>query len=108
MIGLGLLLLGARESSLITLVLTITNVTLILFIICYGSAYVHKALWTAPLPPQTPIPIGCSGAVNGGYFPCGGGGVVRGAARVFFSFVGFDSVATLAEEVSAFASIYES
>ena len=36
---------------------------------------------------------------KGSYFPKGLNGVLTGAAQVFFSYVGFDSVTTLAEEV---------
>jgi len=34
-----------------------------------------------------------------GFFPCGFNGVLSGAAKIFFNYIGFDSVTTLAEEV---------
>ena len=35
------------------------------------------------------------------YFPMGAAGMFRGASIVFFAFVGFDGVATLAEDAKA-------
>jgi APA family basic amino acid/polyamine antiporter len=34
------------------------------------------------------------------FMPFGAGGIFKGASFVFFSFIGFDCVSTLAEEVS--------
>jgi APA family basic amino acid/polyamine antiporter len=103
-----ILLVGVKESARFNMVITILNVSVILFIITLGSLHVDRANWTrAPTaeelavmnaPKSTnPFPSGCS--PHGGYFPCGINGVVTGAAKVFFSYIGFDSVTTLAEEV---------
>ena len=42
-----------------------------------------------------------SNMTNGGFAPFGARGVWNGAALVFFSYIGFDAVATTAEEVRA-------
>lgn len=41
----------------------------------------------------------CSGP-RSGFTPCGLNGIITGAAQVFFSFIGFDGVTALAEEVN--------
>ena len=75
------LIVGVQESAWINLGMTVFNIILILFIIIYGSFFVNVANWDP-------------------FFPFGVEGVFRGAGIVFFSFVGFDAVTTLAGEVS--------
>jgi amino acid transporter len=41
------------------------------------------------------------------YFPNGVGGVLSGSATLFFAFIGFDTVASTAEEVSLHSSCTE-
>ncbi len=93
-----ILLLGVKESATVNKITTVVNVCLILFIVILGSFHVSSENWTAtPLPSQ--LPSGCSSGSHSGYFPCGLNGVLTGAAQVFFSYIGFDAVTTLAEEV---------
>ena len=60
-----------------------------------SSASFHSS--ATPPPPLHTLPNPPPG--KGSYFPRGLNGVLTGAAQVFFSYVGFDSVTTLAEEV---------
>ena len=55
----------------------------------FVSSHTSPSLGKLPVPPPA----------KGSYFPKGLNGVLTGAAQVFFSYVGFDSVTTLAEEV---------
>ena len=75
----------------------------------YYSVHLASSSASAFLPPSvsflssaTPPPLGTlpnPAPGRGTYFPKGLNGVLTGAAQVFFSYVGFDSVTTLAEEV---------
>lgn len=40
------------------------------------------------------------------YFPYGVDGMLAGSATVFFAYIGFDAVASTAEEVKSYASIH--
>jgi APA family basic amino acid/polyamine antiporter len=77
----GLLLFGVQESSMFNNVVTVINVSLLLFIIIFGAFHVDTANWTTD------------------FAPWGAKGVFQGAAIVFFSYIGFDSVSTLSGEV---------
>jgi APA family basic amino acid/polyamine antiporter len=60
-------------------------VTVVLLVIGFGAAHVNAANWT-PLVPERSGDFG------------GWAGVARGAAVVFFAYIGFDSVSTAAQE----------
>jgi APA family basic amino acid/polyamine antiporter len=75
-----ILLFGVKDSATFNLVITILNVITILFIIVLGAFYVDTSNWDPFLP------FGMSGAF-------------AGAGTVFFSYIGFDSVSSLAGEV---------
>eukprot|EP00879_Flechtneria_rotunda_P026131 GHRR01027834.1.p1 GENE.GHRR01027834.1~~GHRR01027834.1.p1 ORF type:complete len:153 (-),score=6.84 GHRR01027834.1:318-776(-) len=75
-----LLILGTKESARFNLVVTIVHVVLVVFIIIAGLVKSNPAN-TQP------------------FAPYGARGVFNGAAIVFFSYIGFDAVATSAEEV---------
>lgn len=92
-----LLLAGAKESANFNKFITVLNVCVILFIIILGAFHMHTKYWTDAIPAAVTVPAGCSG--DGGVFPCGFNGILAGAAKVFFAYIGFDSVTTLAEEV---------
>jgi APA family basic amino acid/polyamine antiporter len=74
-----LLVLGTRESALFNGVVTVLHVVLVVFIIVAGLVKARPAN-TNP------------------FFPYGARGAFNGASIVFFSYIGFDAVATAAEE----------
>ncbi|KAG6533561.1 hypothetical protein ZIOFF_007436 [Zingiber officinale] len=82
----GLLCLGIKESTFIQAIITALNVCVLLFVIIAGGYIGFKTGW-----------VGYT--VSGGYFPYGINGVLAGSATVFFAYIGFDSVASTAEEV---------
>ncbi|KAL2900857.1 Cationic amino acid transporter 2 vacuolar [Bienertia sinuspersici] len=81
-----LLCLGIKESAFAQAVVTSGNVCAMLFVIIAGGYLGFKTGWVGYELPE-------------GYFPFGVNGVLAGSATVFFSYIGFDAVASAAEEV---------
>ncbi|KAF8722908.1 hypothetical protein HU200_022045 [Digitaria exilis] len=81
-----LLCLGIKESSFLEGIITTANILVMLFVICAGGWLGFKNGWAGYKGPK-------------GYFPNGVGGVLSGSATLFFAFIGFDTVASTAEEV---------
>ncbi len=63
------------------------KVAIILAFVGFGAMFVNPALWQPFVPENT-----------GGFGQFGASGVVRGAAVVFFAFIGFETVSTAAGE----------
>ena len=101
----GVLVLGIKLSSRVTSVIVAIKVLIVLFVIVLGLFYLTADNYTPFVPPSEPTPEGEGGlqqpliqlfGITQGTF--GWGGVVAGASIVFFAFIGFDIVATAAEE----------
>ena len=100
-----LLCFGVRTSSSVNAVIVAIKVAVILLVIFAGLAYVQSKNLHPFIPPagSKPAPGGDTsktllqelGAAPGAF---GLGGIFAGAALVFFAFIGFDVVATNAEE----------
>lgn len=71
------------------MVLTVLHVGFIVFIIILGFAKGDTKNLTHP----------ASSTNSGGFAPMGARGVFNGAAIVYFSYIGYDAVSTMAEEV---------
>lgn len=82
----GLLCVGIKESTLAQGIVTTANVCAMIFVISAGTYLGFKTGW-----PGYNLPTG--------YFPFGVDGMLAGSATVFFAYIGFDSVASTAEEV---------
>ncbi|KAH9728621.1 Cationic amino acid transporter 2 vacuolar [Citrus sinensis] len=82
----GLLCVGIKESTIAQAIVTTANVLAMLFVIIAGSYLGFKTGWSGYELPT-------------GYFPFGVNGMLAGSATVFFAFIGFDAVASTAEEV---------
>src|SRR4029077_5821993 len=82
-----LLVVGIRETARFNnWIVAITLVAIALFLIFAAPAF-NTANWIAPGNPEgTFIPP------NAGFGPYGLSGLVRGAAVVFFAYIGFDAV----------------
>lgn len=78
---------GTRESALLNNIIVTLKVGVILVFVALGWRYIDAANYHPYLPPNT----GELGAF-------GWSGVLRGAAIVFFAFLGFDAVSTAAQE----------
>lgn len=78
--------IGIRESSGLNALMVLLKVGLIVVIIVVGARYVDPSNWH----PFIPAPQG-----DGKY---GWSGVFRGAAMVFFAYIGFEATSTAAQE----------
>ena len=78
------MIFGVKESSRFNNIVTVANVLVLLFVIILGATKLDTANWTA---------------VNDSFVPYGFNSVMKGAGTVFFSYLGFDMVSSLAEEV---------
>lgn len=104
-----LLVLGTKLSARVGNIFTLIKIGVVLFVIVVGFTYVKFSNYT-PFVPQS-VPTGDAGAADvmkqsffgflTGAAPAQYGtlGIFAGAALVFFAFIGFDVVATSAEEV---------
>lgn len=72
------------------MVLTTLHIVFILFVIVVGF---WKGEWKNFTEPADPVHH------SSGFFPYGASGVFNGAAMVYLSYIGYDAVSTMAEEV---------
>ncbi|KAJ0657384.1 putative amino acid/polyamine transporter I, cationic amino acid transporter [Helianthus annuus] len=74
------------QSTFVQSIVTTANICAMIFVIIAGGYLGFKSGW-----------VGYK--LSAGYFPFGVDGMLAGASTVFFSYIGFDSVASTAEEV---------
>ncbi|MFZ2905733.1 MAG: amino acid permease [Cyclobacteriaceae bacterium] len=86
-----ILIKGTKESANLNAVIVFVKVAIVLIFIAVGWSFINEANYT----PFT-IPEGTPGHDN--WREYGWGGVLGGAAIVFFAFIGFDAVSTAAQE----------
>ena len=84
-----LLARGTKESGMVNSIIVAIKLLIVAFFIIVGIQHIDGANYHLPAGPQTGL---------GGYFPFGWGGMLGGAAFIFFAYIGFDAVSTTAEE----------
>jgi len=103
----GVLIAGVKLSSRLNQAVVAVKVAIVLFVVVAGIAYVSADNLTPFVPPSEGVAPGEGGFLNVPLLESvlgveaavyGFGGVVAAAALVFFAFIGFDIVATAAEE----------
>ena len=82
-----LLLIGIRQSAWVNNVIVIIKVAVILLFIGFGLSYIDTSNWVPYIPENT-----------GEFGHFGWSGIMRGAAVVFFAYLGFDALSTAAQE----------
>jgi APA family basic amino acid/polyamine antiporter len=82
-----LLVRGVKESAAVNAVVVAIKVAIILLVIVAGAAFIRPGNYVPFVPPNT-----------GEFGEFGWSGVLRGAAVIFFAYIGFDAVSTAAQE----------
>src|SRR5208282_1910644 len=82
-----ILAIGIKESATLNAVIVIIKVAIILAFIAVGVFFIKPSLWHPFIPPN-----------KGEFGVFGLSGVLRGAGVIFFAYIGFDAVSTLAQE----------
>ncbi|XP_036325639.1 cationic amino acid transporter 3 [Rhagoletis pomonella] len=86
---------GVKESSFLNNIFTAVNMITIGIVLVAGAINADPSNWTIP---KDQLPSGTENFGNGGFMPFGIAGIMAGAAKCFFGFVGFDCIATTGEE----------
>uniref|UniRef100_A0A4Y0BI46 AA_permease_C domain-containing protein n=1 Tax=Anopheles funestus TaxID=62324 RepID=A0A4Y0BI46_ANOFN len=86
---------GLKKSTMVNNAFTVLNIFIVLFVIVAGAIKADPENWR--IKPENVSSLYNAG--EGGFFPFGFEGTLRGAATCFFGFVGFDCIATTGEEV---------
>ena len=111
------LVVGIRESATLNTTLVLVKVGVVVFVVVVGWAYVDPANWTGVPVETRAVPddparkwgmlgllglnqllVGVDDSLRSRFAPYGLSGVMLGASLVFFSYIGFDSISTHAEE----------
>jgi basic amino acid/polyamine antiporter, APA family len=82
-----LLVVGIKESANVNSAIVVIKVAVIVMIIAAGAMFVNAANWSPFIPENT-----------GSFGEFGWSGIMRGAAVIFFAYIGFDAVSTAAQE----------
>jgi len=101
-----LLVLGTKLSSRVSQVITAVKVAVVLLVVVVGLGYVNAQNYTPFIPPPSDAASAAGGLdqsllsllLGGQTSTYGVFGLFAGAAIVFFAFIGFDIIATTAEE----------
>jgi APA family basic amino acid/polyamine antiporter len=97
-----LLIKGTQESAFVNAIIVVIKVAIVILFIVIGWQFIKPENHTPYLIPEGTPPVVDQGgkviADYSGFFKHGWGGILGGAAIVFFAFIGFDAVSTAAQE----------
>ncbi|MBI5373031.1 MAG: amino acid permease [Sphingobacteriales bacterium] len=96
-----LLIKGTQESAIVNSIIVILKVSIVIVFIAIGWSYIRPENHSPYLiPADAPDALQADGTMYSykSFFNHGWGGVLKGAAIVFFAFIGFDAVSTAAQE----------
>jgi APA family basic amino acid/polyamine antiporter len=109
---IALLVRGVSESATVNNIIVAIKLTVVIAFIVIGARYVDPANWRPLIPPETPPPPAGTptdmphqilrallGVFTGdAHSKYGVSGVITGAARIFFAYLGFEAVSTAGAE----------
>jgi APA family basic amino acid/polyamine antiporter len=79
---------GIKESAVVNTVIVAIKVSIVVAVIVFGAAYVNTAHWHPFIPKN----------ITGNFGDFGWSGILQAAAIIFFAYIGFDAVSTVAQE----------
>jgi APA family basic amino acid/polyamine antiporter len=82
-----LIIRGIRESANVNTVIVFVKLAVVVIVILGGAAFVNSANWHPLIPPNT-----------GTFGEYGYSGILTGAGKIFFAYIGFDAVSVAAQE----------
>jgi APA family basic amino acid/polyamine antiporter len=83
-----ILIIGVRESANVNTVIVFVKVGVVVSLIVVGIGFIVPSNWTPFIPPNT----------TGEFGKFGWSGILTGAGKIFFAYIGFDAVSTAAQE----------
>src|SRR5271156_162383 len=78
---------GIKESALVNTVIVAIKVSIVIAVIVFGAVYVNTANWFPYIPKNTGV-----------FGEFGWSGILQASAIIFFAYIGFDGVSTVAQE----------
>jgi APA family basic amino acid/polyamine antiporter len=78
---------GIKESAFVNTIIVCIKVSIVIAVIAFGAFYVNPHNWGPFIPPNT-----------GTFGHFGWSGVFQASAIIFFAYIGFDAVSTVAQE----------
>jgi APA family basic amino acid/polyamine antiporter len=78
---------GIKESAIVNTIIVAIKVSIVLAVIIFGAFYVNPKHWVPYIPPNT-----------GTFGEFGWSGIWQASAIIFFAYIGFDGVSTVAQE----------
>ena len=78
---------GIKESALVNTIIVAIKVSIVIAVIGFGAIYVDTANWVPYIPQNT-----------GTFGEFGWSGILQASAIIFFAYIGFDGVSTVAQE----------
>ncbi len=78
---------GIKESALVNTIIVAIKVSIVLAVILFGAFYINTGNWVPYIPPNT-----------GTFGHFGWSGIFQASAIIFFAYIGFDGVSTVAQE----------
>ena len=82
-----LIIVGIRESANVNTVIVFVKLAVVLIVILGGAAFINSANWHPLIPENT-----------GKFGEYGYSGILTGAGKIFFAYIGFDAVSVAAQE----------